>query len=98
MSKGVPVGYKIKGWRYGPGKWTEKKVGRDSRGRGIWRFRHVSMKSRRTKGPGGPAVGEGPVWRINAIQKVRKVKRGKHTVYRTEMVGTKRFIGYQKKS
>lgn len=81
--KGVPIGY-IHRWHYN-GQWKEKKF---RNGRWIFRFR--ATKSRKGSALGGLPIGSTVVWKINAIQKAKKIGGRK---YLTDMIGFKKLIG-----
>lgn len=83
MVKGVPVGYKIPGWKY-TGRWREKKTGI-----GKWKFDFKATKKRKAKSYGGHPRGRTVKWKINAIQSVVKTKKGQ---YQTHMYGKKKLL------
>ena len=89
MIKGVPVGYKIPGWKY-VGRWREKKVKP-----GKWIFDFKATKNRKAKGYGGHPRGRTIKWKINAIQTVIKTNKGQ---YQTRMKGKKYLLksGYKR--
>lgn len=81
--KGVPVGYKIKGWTY-RGRWQERKTGKKR-----WKFRFDATKRRKAKSYGSHPKGRKISWSIRARQDVIKTGKGQ---YQTRMYGTKKLI------
>lgn len=87
MGRGTRVGGR-QTWAY-HGRWDERKIGRDRKGRGIWKFNFRATKNQRRKGhfPRGGKL----VWQINARQYVIKSRKRPNT-YETRLVGTKRLV------
>jgi len=79
LRKGVPTGYRHI-WGY-HGTWDERKVKP-----GKWTFTFTATKGRKHTSMGSFGVGTTGAWKINGIQRIRKISRDK---YQTKLTGTK---------
>jgi len=84
---GVPIGYR-ENWKY-VGRWRERKVAP-----GRWIFRFQASKGRKAKSYGSFGKGTTGSWYIKGIQRIKKTGKGR---YQTDLVGTKRSLGFKVK-
>lgn len=82
--KGVPKGFKHI-WKY-KGVWNEKKTRP-----GLWRFTFRATKGKKASRMGSFGVGTKGAWKINAVQYIKKTRKGQ---YQTKMVGTKKPLKF----
>lgn len=84
MYNSTPSGYRHI-WRY-KGRWNEKKVRK-----GLWRFNFIATKNKKSNSYGQFGKGTKGAWKINAIQYIVKVGKGR---YQTRMIGTKKPLKF----
>lgn len=84
MKRSVPKGFKHV-WGY-HGRWKERKVRK-----GKWSFVFTATKGKRARRMGSFGIGTKGAWRINGIQYIKKIGKGR---YQTKLVGTKRPLRF----
>lgn len=85
MAYGVKAGYKHN-WKY-KGAWKERKIRT-----GLWKFTFRATKSHKgSRSYGSFGKGTTGAWKINAIQRIRKISPN---AYQTTMTGTKKPLRF----